>query len=214
MHEGINFGRVRTNSQCKIPKKKLNKPTLSRKINLKRLKHSQETVTGKNSKEKKTREFSSIKLIQVQVFHPSVLSFNEKVIGLAITVTYWLMWLYVTCVRQLVLTAWKHIILSLQDRTCADVWPLSWSRMLNQPLIKVRQSQRNDKKCKTYDFAWSCNFTSFSSTAARSLSKPWEDLNVDNIKMGPVAWLTCSFMWYVYFYALILVLTFVKAIWD
>ena len=105
MREGINFGRVRTNSQCKIPKKKLNKPTLSRKINLKRLKHSPETVTGKNSKEKKTREFSSIKLIQVQVFHPSVLSFNEKVIGLAITVTYWLVWLFVTCVRQLVLTA-------------------------------------------------------------------------------------------------------------
>ena len=101
MREGINFGRVRTNSQCKIPKKKLNKPTLSRKINLKRLKHSQETVTGKSSKEKKTREFSSIKLIEVQVFHPSVLSFNEKVIGLAITVTYWLMWLFVTCVRQL-----------------------------------------------------------------------------------------------------------------
>ena len=114
MREGINFGRVRTNSQCKIPKKKLNKATLSRKINLKRLKHSQETVTGKNSKEKKTREFSSIKLIQVQIFHPSVLSFNENVIGLAITVTYWLMWLFVTCVRQLVLTAWKHVILSLQ----------------------------------------------------------------------------------------------------
>ena len=86
--------------------------------------------------------------------------------------------------------------------------------MLSQPLIKVRQSQINDQKCKTYDFAWSCNFTSFSSTAARSLSKPWENLNVDNIKRGPVAWLTCSFMWYVYFYALILVLTFVKAIWD
>ena len=62
-------------------------------------------MTGKNSKEKKTRELSSIKLIQVQVFHPSVLSFNEKVIGLAITVTYWLMWLFVTCVIQLVLTA-------------------------------------------------------------------------------------------------------------
>ena len=58
-------------------------------------------MTGKNSKEKKTREFLSIKLIQVQVFHPSVLSFNKKFIGLAITVTYWLMWLFVTCVRQL-----------------------------------------------------------------------------------------------------------------
>ena len=86
--------------------------------------------------------------------------------------------------------------------------------MLSQPLIKVRQSQTNDQKCKTYDFAWSCNFTSFSSTAARSLSKPWENLNVDNIKRWLVAWLTCNFMWYVYFYALILVLTFVKAIWD
>ena len=49
-------------------KKNHNKPTLSRKINVKRLKHSQETVTGKNSKEKKTRDSSSIKLIQVQVF--------------------------------------------------------------------------------------------------------------------------------------------------
>ena len=114
MREGINFGRLRTNSRCKIPKKKHNKPTLSRKINVKRLKHSQETVTWKNSKEKKTRDFSSIKLIQVQFFHPSVLSFNEKVIDLAITVTYWLMWFFVTCVRQLVLTAWKHVILSLQ----------------------------------------------------------------------------------------------------
>lgn len=99
MREGINFGRLRTNSQCKIPKKNHNKPTLSRKINVKRLKNSQETVTGKNSKEKKTRDFSSIKLIQVQVF--TILIFNEKVIGLANTVTYWLMWLFVTCVRQL-----------------------------------------------------------------------------------------------------------------
>ena len=73
-------------------------------------------MTGKNSKEKKTRELSSIKLIQVQVFHPSVLSFNEKVIGLAITVTYWLMWLFVTCVispdslkaRHLVITKIAH----------------------------------------------------------------------------------------------------------
>ena len=112
MREGINFGRLRTNSQSKIPKKNPNKPTLSRKINVKRLKNSQETVTGKNSKEKKTRDFSSIKLIQVQVF--TILIFNEKVIGLANTVTYWLMWLFVTCVRQLVLTAWKHVILSLQ----------------------------------------------------------------------------------------------------
>lgn len=103
MREGINFGRLRTNSQSKIPKKNPNKPTLSRKINVKRLKNSQETVTGKNSKEKKTRDFSSIKLIQVQVF--TILIFNEKVIGLANTVTYWLMWLFVTCVRQLVLTA-------------------------------------------------------------------------------------------------------------
>ena len=56
-------------------------------------------MTGKNSKEKKTRDSSSIKLIQVQVF--TILIFNEKVIGLANTVTYWLMWLFVTCVRQL-----------------------------------------------------------------------------------------------------------------
>ena len=34
-------------------------------------------------------------------FHHSVLIFNEKVIGLANTVTYWLMWLFVTYVRQL-----------------------------------------------------------------------------------------------------------------
>ena len=80
MREGINFGRLRTNSQCKIPKKNHNKPTLSRKINVKRLKNSQETVTGKNSKEKKTRDFSSIELIQVQVF--TILIFNEKVKGL------------------------------------------------------------------------------------------------------------------------------------
>ena len=52
MREGINFGQVRTNSQYKIPKKKLNNPTLSRKINLKRLKHSQETVTGKKQQGK------------------------------------------------------------------------------------------------------------------------------------------------------------------
>ena len=68
-------------------------------------------MTEKNSKEKKTRDFSSIKLIQVQVFHPSVLSFNEKVMGLAISVTYWLMWLFVTCVRQLVLKA-RHLVIT------------------------------------------------------------------------------------------------------
>lgn len=112
MREGINFGRLRTNSQCKILKKNHNKPTLSRKINVKRLKNSQETVTGKKQQGKENSRLLSIKLIQVQVF--TILIFNEKVIGLANTVTYWLMWLFVTCVRQLVLTAWKHVILSLQ----------------------------------------------------------------------------------------------------
>ena len=68
MREGINFGQVRTNSQYKIPKKKLNNPTLSRKINLKRLKHSQETVTGKKQQGKENSRLLSIKLIQVQVF--------------------------------------------------------------------------------------------------------------------------------------------------
>ena len=105
MREGINFGRLRTNSQCKILKKNHNKPTLSRKINVKRLKNSQETVTGKKQQGKENSRLFEHKADSSTGFHHSVLSFNEKVIGLAITVTYWLMWLFVTCVRQLVLTA-------------------------------------------------------------------------------------------------------------
>ena len=56
-----------------IPNAKFQRKTITNqhclvKVNVKRLKNSQETVTGKNSKEKKTRDFSSVKLIQVQVF--------------------------------------------------------------------------------------------------------------------------------------------------
>ena len=49
-------------------KKNHNKPTLSRKINVKRLKNSQETVTGKKQQGKENSKLLSIKLIQVQVF--------------------------------------------------------------------------------------------------------------------------------------------------
>ena len=94
-----------------------------------KLKYSWKSVKGNKSKEKENMrlfEHKAYLSAGIPLTYHSVLSFFKNVIRFLNTVTYWLMWLIVTCVRQFGSDGLK---VRYSIWTCADVQPLCTSRL-------------------------------------------------------------------------------------